>query len=160
SDFKVLEDGKEQKVANFEEVTVRRSGMPLRQPANVVSNMVLDPQQAGNVTVILLDQINKSFFDQSYARWSMIKYLWGNLQPGQPLALFAMGSKGVRVLCGLSTAPETLVAGLKNAGSEQPLMQHISANAGAVAALQGHTEFNQPVRTAADAAALMRQFVV
>ena len=135
ADFKILEDGKEQRIASFEEVTSTGDRLIIHlDPPGTFSNLHLEGDQPHSVTVIVLDMINTPSLDQSYARGQLIKYLADHLDSTQPLGLMVIGRKGLRVLSGLSTDPASLIATLKKVSGEASVMEGYSINAQAVAA--------------------------
>jgi hypothetical protein len=97
--FRLLEDGKEQKLIALEQhkavdpATVQK---PPSLPPNVYSNIPEAPI-AGAVNVLLLDALNTPLADQSYVRRQMISYL-KTIPPGTRLAIFTLASK-LRVRC-------------------------------------------------------------
>jgi len=161
-DFKVLEGGKLQRIATFEEVTP--STTPLMPPSHgpgVISNVVVDSQQPRSITVIALDLINTPFLDQTYARKALIKFLGGNLDAGQALALVVISRKGVKVLGSLTGDPARLVAALKEVGSEAPAMQKIGTEAQTISASGGgDSDLAGPIFMKSDPAEHMRNFVL
>ena len=97
SDFTVLEDGKPQSVAYFEEHSAeelsRRSQKPEfpSLPPNVFSNYSPLPTPPA-VNVLLLDALNTPMDDQMWLRRSAQRYL-KTLKPGSRLAIFTMGMR-------------------------------------------------------------------
>jgi len=137
-DFQVFENGKEQKVGVFEEITAANS--PLRvatsQPG-VFSNLVVDPSQPRTLAIIAIDAINTPFLDQATGRKELIKYLSTNLEPGQILGLVIMGTKGIRVLHGLTSDPAQLIAAVKKVNGELSTRETYDTEAQVAAANQG-----------------------
>ncbi len=126
-DFQIFENGKEQKVATFEEIVTTNQQLPVAaSKPGEFSNLTLSDQQPHNVTVIALDTINTPFTDQATGRQALVKYLADNLNSGQVMALMIITSHGVRVVQGLTGGPEQLVQVLKRASGEQPVVQGIS----------------------------------
>jgi len=135
-DFKLLENGKEQKVTAFEEVSAVKTPLVVSpNPPNTFSNLALSPEQPRSITVIAVDTINTSILDQAYARRELIKYLAKNLDSGQVLGLVVIGSKGLRVLSGITNDPKILISALKKASGEIPAMNGIDVDAQAAASL-------------------------
>jgi VWFA-related protein len=135
ADFKVLEDGKEQRIASLEEVTPANDPLIVRaNAAGTFSNLHLQGQQPHSVTVIVLDMVNTPFLDQSYARAQLIKYLADNLNSKQVLGLMVITSKGLKVLSGLTTDPAALIATLKKVSGEVSAMEKYPISAQATAA--------------------------
>src|SRR5690348_15696507 len=75
-DFSVLEDGKEQKLATFEEIQTHAEPVPRTsaQP-NQFSNFVPGESSPTRLIMIILDMINTPFEDQAYAKKQLLKYL-------------------------------------------------------------------------------------
>ena len=102
ADFKIFEDGKEQKIEIF---SVERSsnarGTPVERPSNdrqtVFTNRPVEARVTGGVTVILFDRLNTSFEDQTAARTEILKFLVKS-QPNDRIALYALESDTVTVL--------------------------------------------------------------
>jgi VWFA-related protein len=95
SDFKVLEDGKQQTVSVF--AFQQPATDPTQQPAtetpapNVFGNAPrFNPKSALNV--ILLDGLNTTLLNQVYVRSQVINCL-EKLPQGEPIAIYALGSK-------------------------------------------------------------------
>lgn len=120
--FKVLEDGKQQKIASF---TVHKTPAPgaapaLKLPPHQYANFLNVAEQADRpVTIVLLDMLNTSGTDQSYARKQMIEFL-KSLPKGQPIALFTLTSK-LRMVQGFGASSDTLVAAAESLKPNQSL---------------------------------------
>jgi hypothetical protein len=109
-DFELLENGKVQKLAAFEEITAATT--PLSAPqskAGEFTNLASDPKQPRILTIVAIDSINSPFLDQAYGRRELVSYLSQNLDPGQILGLVMIGGKGVTVLQSLFPANTTCV---------------------------------------------------
>jgi VWFA-related protein len=112
-DFRVFEDGKEQKIAVFhEELTARRPEPPAPLPPNVYTNQPAYHPASGPLTVILLDSLNTPLFSQSRARMALIKYLAGLLKQGQPVAILSL-TNHLTVLQDFTTSRHLLLAAAK-----------------------------------------------
>jgi VWFA-related protein len=89
-DFTVLEDGAEQRVTTFEEVT----GSPLRATRPEVpdefSNSVAAEPGARRITVIVLDLVNTRIMDQAKARQDFLKYLTESVDVREPTGLYIL----------------------------------------------------------------------
>jgi VWFA-related protein len=134
-DFKLLEDAKEQRITSFEEIIPNSDRLMVHaNPPGTFSNLHVEGQQPHSITVIVLDTVNTPFLDQSYARGQLIKYLGDHLDSTQVLGLMVIGSKGLRVLSGLTTDPALLIATLKKVGGEVSGMETFHADAQAAAA--------------------------
>lgn len=160
-DFRILEDGKEQKITSFEEI--QATPVALAQSAGhegEFSNLNLGHAKATAVTVIALDMINTPFMDQAYGRKELIKFLADHVEAGQqPIGLVSINSKGLRVINGLSSDPAVLVAALKKVRGEIPAMQGVDADAQAQAA-GGVDPTSSAVETAAAGGGLAMPNVV
>jgi len=112
-DFEVLEDGKPQTIATFEE---HHGAVPTElklpaMPPNVYTNFPTT-QAADSVNVLLLDALNTPSSDQVYVRSEMIKYLKG-LPPGTRIAIFTLASR-LRMLQGVTTDSTELLAAVNH----------------------------------------------
>jgi VWFA-related protein len=111
--FEILEDGKPQTIATFEEH--HGAAMTLAKlpplPPNVYTNFPLT-QTADSVTVLLLDALNTPLADQTYVHQQMIKYL-GTIPPGTRVAIFTLASR-LRMIQGVTTDSAELLAVLKD----------------------------------------------
>ena len=135
ADFKVLENGKPQKIASFEEIirgTITRPSAV--STAGTFTNVSPDENKPRAPTVILLDEVNTPFLDQSYARKQLVKYLATHLQPSQPVGLMSLSEKGLTSLSGFDTDPQALMAALKKASGHVSTMENYSNDAKAIAA--------------------------
>jgi VWFA-related protein len=162
NDFKILENGKEQRISAFEEVnTSNAPPTATRSAPGTFSNLILDQQQPRGVTLIALDTINTPFLDQAYGRKELIKYLAAHLESGQVLGLVVVGSKGVKVLSGLNTDPASLIAALKKATGEVSPMQAFGAEGQVLGASQDQpTQLTGGTGPGEDPAEKLRQFIV
>jgi VWFA-related protein len=161
-DFKVLEDGKQQKVALFEEVNAAARPAPVPSlPPGIFSNLTLDAQQNFAVTIIALDMINTPFLDQAYGRRQLIKYLADTLDSGHVFGLVVMGHKGVRTLSGLNGEPSALIAALKKASGEVSAMETFSNDGKLLANVENDpSELTGSMSPHADAAERLRAFIL
>jgi VWFA-related protein len=112
-DFDVLEDGRTQDIATFEE----HHGAPLTEvklpplPPHVYTNFP-STQMADSVNVLLLDALNTPMRDQSYVHSQMIKYL-KTIPPGTRVAIFTLASR-LRMLQEFTSDSSELLAVLNN----------------------------------------------
>ncbi|MGO9366614.1 MAG: VWA domain-containing protein [Terriglobales bacterium] len=113
-DFTVLENGTEQKVATFEEITsdTRRLSRPSNPNLTLFSNSVAGGPSARRITIIVLDFINTRFTDQAYARQDLLKYLTQSVDQREPTALYTLTRSGIHVVHDFTTDPRVLVAAL------------------------------------------------
>jgi VWFA-related protein len=160
NDFKILENGKAQRITVFEEVTTSNSPPATnRNSPGIFSNQILDDHPR-TVTLIALDTINTPFLDQAYGRKELIKYLADHLESGQVLGLIVVGTKGVRVLSGLNSDSASLITALKQASGEVSPIQAVGLD-GQVAAAQGRpTELTGGTMPGEDPGEKLRQFIL
>ena len=112
-DFEVMEDGKPQTIAIFEEhkgASPRQIKLP-PMPPNVYTNFPV-VQAAYSVNVILLDALNTPVSDQAYVHSEMLKYV-KKLSPQTRVAVFTLGS-WLRMLQGVTTDSNQLLAVLNS----------------------------------------------
>jgi len=157
-DFKIFENGKEQRIAIFEEVNAGSShSAQAKNPPNTFSNFTLERQPFA-ITVIALDTINTPFLDQTFGRKQLIKYLADNLESGRVFGLVVIGSKGLQVISGLNSDPASIVAALKKASGEMSPMESFGTD-GKIAAASGDGASELTGGTPADPVARMQQFI-
>ncbi len=102
-DFTVLEGGVRQKISSFEATS---SGSPGTASSGRAAAETISPSGAastttaaaanGSRTIILLDQLNTSFADLSYARDSILRFL-DQESDNQPMALMSVELRGLVV---------------------------------------------------------------
>ncbi|HLX85677.1 MAG TPA: VWA domain-containing protein [Terriglobales bacterium] len=111
-EFTVLENGAEQKIATFEEITsdAQRASRP-RNPGEF-SNTVTGGTPNRRLTIIVLDLLNTRFTDQAYARKDLLKYLSESVNQREPTALYTLTRTGIHVVHDYATDPRVLVAAL------------------------------------------------
>ena len=108
-DFKILEDGVEQKVRlfSFQHPDAAADAQPAPAPPqpNVVDN--LPHVRSGKaLTVVLLDALNTSRANQAFMRDEMVKFL-DKLPENEPIAVYLLGDK-LRLLQDFTTDPTVL----------------------------------------------------
>ncbi len=115
ADFRIFEDGKEQKIEVFTLETDRPApaavtGVPAAAapPATVFTNRVA-ARSGGGVTVILFDRLNSSLEDQKQARDQIVKFL-AKSDPGDRIAVYLLESDAVTVLHDFTTDASRLIA--------------------------------------------------
>jgi VWFA-related protein len=134
-DFQILENGKEQKIASFEEVEAAHTALATAGPhASEFSNLAANGEAPRSITVIALDTVNTPFLDQAYGRKQLIRYLAANVNSDQVLGLVAITSTGLKVLHGLTSDPAVLIQTLKKVSGEIPAMQGTDIDAQALSA--------------------------
>jgi len=159
--FKILENGKQQRIAIFEEVNTGSShSAQATNPPGTFSNFTLERQPFA-ITVIALDTINTPFLDQTFGRKQLIKYLADNLESGRVFGLVVIGRKGLQVLSGLNSDPASVVAALKQASGEMSAMEAFGADGKVMAvAGDGASELTGGISPGADPVAKMQQFIL
>jgi VWFA-related protein len=113
-DFTILEDGKPQKVRAFGFQHPREPDPKLeipKLPPNVFTNI---PQFVTNsaLNVILVDTLNTSLPDQSYARSQVLHYL-DKLPPNEPTAVYVL-TDDLKLVHDFSTDAESLKQAVKS----------------------------------------------
>ncbi len=158
-DFHVQENGKEQKLSTFEEITATHGKLPAVAPKpGEFSNLTLSEQQPRTVTVIALDTVNTPFLDQTYGRRELVKYLASSLDTGQVLALMIITSHGLKIVQRLTGDPEQLLQVLKKVSGEMPALQGVDPDAQADAAI-GDIQDAATIASGTDPSAAMDAFV-
>ena len=112
--FRLLEDGKEQKLIALEEHKAVDQATVQKLPAlppNIYSNIPETPVP-GAVNVLLLDALNTPIADQAYARQQMISYL-KNIPPGTRIGIFTLASR-LRMVQGVTSDSTPLLAALNS----------------------------------------------
>ena len=111
-DFTVLENGAEQKIATFEEISSdpRRLSRP-RNP-NEFGNSLAGGGSNRRITLLVLDLINTPFMAQANARQELLKYLTQSVDQREPTALYTLTRSGIHVVHDFTTDPRVLVAAL------------------------------------------------
>lgn len=112
--FTLLEDGKPQSIAVFEEVRAAAEGVSRSQRKEGEFSNILEQNAAPKrVVVIALDLVNTDFTDQAKAREQLIANLLESLGTGNLTALIKIHGRGVTVLHDFTADPAVLIEGLK-----------------------------------------------
>ena len=119
-DFTVEENGKKQKVAVFVR-PLAASGPASSVPPGILSNHPETISPAGPPTVLILDALNSSFRNQSYARSQMLQYAAEQSQPGRPMAVVTLSDR-LRVLQQFTTDPQVLLAAIKSFRPQEQIL--------------------------------------
>lgn len=160
-DFKILENGKQQKIAVLEEIITSSDHLAqLPDHSGTFSNFIVDARPRFSATVIALDEINTPFLDQEYGRRQLLKYLAENLDTRRALGLVVVGTRGPRVLCGVNSDPAAVIGALKKVSGEMSPMESFGQEGKVLAATTSPTELTGGIAAGADPAAKMRQFIV
>ena len=111
-DFTVLENGAQQKIATFEEITSDPHRLSRPRNPNEFNNALAGGASARRVTLIVLDLINTPFLDQANARKELLKYLTQSVNEREPTGLYTLTRSGVQVVHDFTSDPRILVAAL------------------------------------------------
>ncbi len=111
-DFTILENGSEQKVVTFEEITSDPRRLARSRSPNQFSNLIAGAPSTSRVTLIVLDLINTPFTSQADARNGLLKYLAQSLDQREPTALYTLNRNGIHVIHDFTTDSRVLVAAL------------------------------------------------
>jgi VWFA-related protein len=111
-DFMVLEDGAEQKVSTFEEISSSAQHPVRTEMPDAFSNSVGAEGSTRRITVIVLDFINTRITDQANARTELMKYLTESVDAREPTGLYTLTPSGIQVVHDFTTDPGILVAAL------------------------------------------------
>lgn len=113
-DFTVQEEGKDQKIRVFSFRQGPQGQPAVMTPATLPANRITNIPRfktSSALNVLLLDGINVTNANQKYAREQMLRFL-EKLPAGQPLAVYAMGSK-LRMLQDFTVDPALLREAVK-----------------------------------------------
>jgi VWFA-related protein len=117
-DFTVLENGVEQKISTFEEVSSDSHVWTRAESPNEFSNFVTRGPTPGRITIIVLDFLNTAFADQESARRELLKYLAQSADQAEPIALYTLTRSGIHVIHDFTTDPRVLAAALRKVNGE------------------------------------------
>ena len=156
--FHIFENGKEQKVATFEEIVASDQQLPVIPPRpGEFTNLTLSDQHPRSITVIALDMLNTPFLSQANSRHELVRYLADNIDSKQVLALMIITSRGVKVVQGLTGDREQLIQLLKKTGGDLTAMLGLGPDTQANAAVgdvpELPTNLSRPFVAAAQATA-------
>src|SRR5208282_5498750 len=111
-DFTVLENGAEQKIATFEEITSDPQRWSRPKNPNEFANSLSGESSNRRITLLVLDLINTSFMAQANAREELLKYLAQSVDQREPTALYTLTRNGIQVVHDFTSDPRILVAAL------------------------------------------------
>ncbi len=118
-DFEILEDGKPETIATFEEhrgASMKQIKLP-PMPPNVYTNFPT-MQSADSVNVLLLDSLNTPVLDQVYVHSQMIKHL-KEIPANTRVAVFTLASR-LRMIQGVTTDSSSVLAAVNSQSAAQP----------------------------------------
>jgi VWFA-related protein len=111
--FTLLQDGKPQKIAVFEEVRttterLKRAAVGPKQ----FSNMYEGSPATARYTIIAIDRINTSTMDMQRLRIGLMKFLTQVADSGEPIRMIAINSSSIEMLQDFTTNPKVLAMAL------------------------------------------------
>lgn len=113
-DFIVLQDGKPQKIAIFEEI--RSTSAPVEKAKgeeHEFTNILRQDSSSKRLTVVALDLLNTDFIHQARMRQQVVESLLNNIKPDELIALVKIHSQGLTVVHDFTHNSQELLAGLK-----------------------------------------------
>lgn len=110
SDFTLLQDGKVQEIAVFEEVHTRPPSQNYPSDPRDFDNNRAGSDNPERLTVIAIDMVNTAPLDQAYMKRELLKFLDSAKKTGEPYSLVAINTKGVTVLQTFTTDPSAVAA--------------------------------------------------
>jgi VWFA-related protein len=120
-DFVVLEDGKPQKVATFEELkTTAERVQHSSAPAGHFSNVLETGSGPKRLVIVAIDVVNTPILLQSNARMELLKFLAKSVDPGEPTGLVMIGRDGLTVLHDFTGDPAVLAEALRRLTGVNP----------------------------------------
>ncbi|MCE5307416.1 MAG: VWA domain-containing protein [Acidobacteriales bacterium] len=120
-DFTVVENGKPQKIERFSVEKMHVISPPAEAlPPDVYTNRYeLKGGAPSSATVILLDLLNTRVRDKAFARQELLKFLRGQLRPGDRVALYALDLQ-LHLLHDFTTDATQLIQRLDRFGTNAP----------------------------------------
>ncbi|HKD79159.1 MAG TPA: VWA domain-containing protein [Candidatus Angelobacter sp.] len=115
NDFELREDGKEQKIAGFEEINAEKTAV---QRVVVAPNSFTNQVAAAHpkkLEIILLDLLNTPVSGRVEARRGLAQFLSQSTEPDTLLALLVLRGDGVQIIHNFTSDPSVLVAAVKKA---------------------------------------------
>jgi VWFA-related protein len=114
-DFRVAENGKEQRIASFEEVTAARVTIRGNSEQNGIYTNRLSDERPVALGIVVIDFVNTRTLSQAWALRGAISFLhkWkgqGGFQ--QPIMVAAITSQGLRIIHQATSDPQVLEAAL------------------------------------------------
>jgi len=143
-DFRMLEDGKPQTIATFEEhkaTDAVRASAPPPLPPHVFSDQPTYALSSA-ANVLLLDALNTPISDQKYARAQMVRYL-RSIPPGTRAAVFTLGSR-LQMVAGFTTDVGTIEEAIK--GKQHGAEKSPVPDSAAEASASGVSQFGSDVQ--------------
>ncbi|MGA8150278.1 MAG: VWA domain-containing protein [Terriglobales bacterium] len=125
-DFRLLEEGKEQRIAVFEEV--QQPNAPLQHnsgPAGQFSNVQVEESSLRQLIIVVLDMVNTPVEQQIYAKEQLGKFLSDPAHAGQAISLLTLNRDGVRLIHHFDNDPKELVAALNRVQRSQQAVKEV-----------------------------------
>jgi VWFA-related protein len=120
-DFTLLEDGKEQPIATYEEVHRTTDPPPaISSVTDQFSNMPIAGSTSQPLTIVVLDLVNTLPADQVYARAEVIRYMTASATVNQAFTLLTLNRTGVNLIHHFSSDRKELVEALSTINRSQP----------------------------------------
>ncbi len=127
--FTLLEDGKPQKIAVFEEV---RTTTQRLQPAPVgpheFTNELIGSPETARYTIIAIDRINTGAMDMNRVRQGLTSFLAHTADTGEPIRLISIELNGIRMLQDFTTDPRAIAAALERSTKSATKTEQSSVN--------------------------------
>ena len=115
--FTLLQDGKAQKIAIFEEVRTSTQRLrPMPVGPREFTNQLLGSPETARYTVIAIDRMNTAPLDLMRVREGLIKFLAHTSDTGEPIRLISIENNGIRLIQDFTTDP-TLIKAALNRGT-------------------------------------------
>lgn len=119
-DFRVLEEGREQRIAVFEEMRpaneiAQRQSIPSGEYRNVEASDLSLRQ----LVVVVLDMVNTPVTDQVYAKDELSKFLSDPAHQSSPISLLTLNRDGVHLIHHFRDDPKQLLAALNRVQRSQ-----------------------------------------
>ena len=96
-DVVVKENGKAQRIGSFVLERSAASFSPQALPTGVYSNRPEYRMPSGALTILLIDGLNTNIQNQTYARQQLIRYVSTQFKPDQPMAVYALTNRLIRL---------------------------------------------------------------
>ena len=111
--FTVLQDGRAQKIAFFEEVKTTTQRLQ-RAPANKAefTNRLIGSPEAARYTVIAIDRVNTAALDLIRVREALSRFLAHAAEMDEPIRLVSIERNGIHLLQDFTTDPKAVSAAL------------------------------------------------
>ena len=117
ADFRVTEDGREQRIAVFsEQRRAATAAAAAALPPGTFSNRLGAASESG-VTILLFDKLNTSDTHQRQAREHILQFL-RTLKPNDRVGFYLLNGAGLHVLHDVTTDVSSLVAAVERAGAQ------------------------------------------